>query len=120
MTTEPLSGPEETWERVVGSPPPEMTSASRRITASLMHQIWPRPHLTMRERRLVTITAILMSVGGNPLRTHLEAALDSGDLTEEDFEELGLHLSMYGGWPRGNILREALKSVQNDRRGSEH
>jgi 4-carboxymuconolactone decarboxylase len=112
MTAEQSGSPEETWERVVGSPPPELTSASRRITAGLMHEIWPRPNLSMRERRLVTITAILMSVGGTPLRTHLKAALDAGDLTAEDLEELGLHLSMYGGWPRGNVLREALTSVQ--------
>ena len=64
----------------------------------LFAEVWARPGLGNRERRLITLT-ILISLGNElPLRMHLSAAMKSGDLTDAEIDEVILHVAHYAGW----------------------
>ena len=61
-------------------------------------EIWSRPGLTTRDRRLVSLTCTALAPGP-ALAIHVEAALKSGDLDVEAVEEWIIHLAHYAGWP---------------------
>ena len=81
-------------------------------TDHLMGQIWARPGLARRDRRLVTLTIAAVTGQRDPLANHLHAALQSGDLSADELHEWVVHLAHYGGWPAGTtayaLLRELL------------
>lgn len=60
--------------------------------------VWARPELDPRTRRVITITAI--AVLGRPtlLRTHIRAALAQG-FTRAEVMEIFVHLIAYAGFP---------------------
>ncbi|MFG2894478.1 carboxymuconolactone decarboxylase family protein [Streptomyces sp. NPDC048248] len=62
--------------------------------------LWDRPGLSRRERRLVTL-AVLAALGQDrphaPL--HIKAALESGDLSETELRETAVQIAYYAGWP---------------------
>ncbi|WP_019546641.1 carboxymuconolactone decarboxylase family protein [Streptomyces sulphureus] len=62
--------------------------------------VWDRPGLSRRERRLVTL-AVLAALGQERLHAplHIKAALDSGDLTEAELRETAVQIAYYAGWP---------------------
>ena len=71
--------------------------------------LWNRPQLTSRERRILTIGVIASSAGEGPLRTHLRGALNSGDLTPADLDELVTHFAFYAGMPRASGLNRVVQ-----------
>jgi 4-carboxymuconolactone decarboxylase len=72
----------------------------------LYGEIWTRPTLSRRERRLVSICC---AAGvDQDLDAHLYAALRSGDLTFEELQEVVLHVAVYLGWLIGAKLDRAL------------
>jgi alkylhydroperoxidase/carboxymuconolactone decarboxylase family protein YurZ len=103
----------ETWRKVLGSePPPPGTSAFLDMsTDHLFGEVWSRGGLTMRERRLVTLTVMAMLGNPMPMELHVRAALESGDLTASDIEEFVIHLAHYGGQPVGTGIFVALAAV---------
>lgn len=60
--------------------------------------VWDRPHLDYRTRRIVTITTI--AVLGRPtlLRTHIRGALAQG-MTRAEILEIFVHMIAYAGFP---------------------
>src|SRR5436305_1730340 len=70
-------------------------------------QVWPRPGLTRRERRIITVAACAVDDSPTPLRTHVAAAVHSGDITKEEMDEIVLQFSAYYGFPKGEALRDA-------------
>ena len=85
-------------------PPPGGAPGSPGSFIDLTHKLlfgdlWQRPHLTLRERRLVTLTAMAARGHDDCTVQHVTAALRSGDVTEADFEELIIQLAFYLGWP---------------------
>lgn len=72
------------WREVMQAEPPPMIDPYTEVTTDhLMGRIWTRPGLTRRDRRLVTLTIAAVSGQGGPLRNHLRASLESGDLSPE-------------------------------------
>jgi 4-carboxymuconolactone decarboxylase len=64
-------------------------------------QIYPRPHLTLKERQLVTVAALAALGNARPqLKFHLAGALNAG-ATSTELVELMLHLVVYAGFPAG-------------------
>ncbi|HVM98208.1 MAG TPA: carboxymuconolactone decarboxylase family protein, partial [Candidatus Acidoferrales bacterium] len=88
----------EKFTEVMGFTPPEVEDPF--FDATLEHlfpNVWGRGELSRRERRLITLT-ILMSLGHEgTLRLHLNAATQSGDLSDKDVDELILHVTHYAG-----------------------
>lgn len=74
-------------------------------------ELWNRPGLSRRDRRLISLTICAMSAQGMAMGAHVAAALSSGDLTLEELDEWVLQLSFYGGWPVGSSAYAALRTA---------
>jgi 4-carboxymuconolactone decarboxylase len=71
------------------------------ITAGVWGSVWSRPHLTLRERSLVTV-ALLAALGQEEeLALHIRATRNTG-ASEQDICEVLLHVAAYAGVPRAN------------------
>ncbi len=82
------------------------------VLRTVFAELWTRPGLTRKERRLITLTAVAASANQTAIDTHLKAALDTGDLTVDEVKELTLHFAYYAGFPRSTGLTMALKAYQ--------
>jgi 4-carboxymuconolactone decarboxylase len=71
-------------------------------------EMWLRPGLGMRERRLITVTCVAFQDAQYPIMSHVYAALRSGDLTVDEMNELALHFAAYYGWPKGAYLSQVI------------
>ena len=74
-------------------------------------EVWCRPGLDMRARRLVTVAAVGAADTAVPIRSHVHAALNSGDLTYDEMQELVLQFAAYLGWPKASILEQRVREV---------
>ena len=71
--------------------------------------VWTRPGLPVRERRLVTIPCVSAAVDQAAMDEQVHDALASGDLTVEQLNELTLHFAVYCGWPRASALEMTVR-----------
>lgn len=65
----------------------------------LFGDIWSRPVLDTRERRLLTIGVIAALGKDDLMELQLSSALARGELTPEQLRESIVHLAHYAGWP---------------------
>ena len=66
----------------------------------LFAQIWTRPGLTIKERRLISLS-VASAVGSTEgFAAHLRGGLESGDLTEAELWEWLIHFTQYAGYPK--------------------
>ena len=101
----------QTPQQGVGAPPGSYPDLANSI---LMGDIWQRPGLTMRERRLVVL-ALLASYGRTePMEYHLRGGLRSGDLDAESLDALVVQIAFYGGWAMSSTLNDAVQKALAD------
>jgi 4-carboxymuconolactone decarboxylase len=82
----------------------------------LFGAIWTREALDVRDRRMLTI-GVLATLGQAPLlEIQFGAALERGELTEEQVRELVLHLAHYIGWPLSTGVNAAAEKIIAQRR----
>lgn len=60
--------------------------------------VWDRPHLDYRTRRIITITTIATLGRPTLLRTHIRGALAQG-FTRPEITEIFIHMVPYAGFP---------------------
>jgi len=79
----------------------------------LFGEVWSNEKLSIRDRRLVVL-GILGALGdGDNLGIHMSQALQRGDLTAEEIDEVVIQITHYAGWPRGTVaLGAAGKAAQ--------
>lgn len=98
--------------------PPDLSAEEEARLEHLFGQVWSRPGLGRRERRLVTITCAAFAVTPQPLIEHSYAALKTGDLTMDELLEVVLHFAVYCGWPKASNLemyvRQSWARVQEE------
>ncbi len=77
----------------------------------LFGEIWTRPGLALRDRRLLTIGAL--SALGLPhlLDIQFTAAFEREELTDVEARELVVHLAHYVGWPLSTGLNESVEKI---------
>lgn len=75
----------------------------------LFADIWTRPGLSMRDRRLLLLGLLAGQNLDDVLSLQIPAALDNGELTPAELREIAIFLTHYIGWPIGSKL-----SVQID------
>ena len=81
----------------------------------LFAEVWARPGLGIRERRIITLT-ILMCLGNEmTLRLHFGAAMKSGDLSDTEIDEMILHLAHYAGWPPAAVASQVIRQLRAER-----
>jgi alkylhydroperoxidase/carboxymuconolactone decarboxylase family protein YurZ len=75
-----------------------------------MRELWIRPGLDRKWRRLVTVSALAVLDRPRELRTHISGALKDG-CTETEIAEALLHIAFYAGIPAGVDAMAALLDV---------
>jgi alkylhydroperoxidase/carboxymuconolactone decarboxylase family protein YurZ len=72
----------------------------------LFADVWARPGLSIRDRRLVTIGVTAMLGRADLIELQIAGALENGELDETQIGELVLHLAHYAGWPNAVAVSE--------------
>jgi 4-carboxymuconolactone decarboxylase len=72
-------------------------------------EVWSRPGLSLRERELVVIGA-LMAVKADGIASHMKRAHHLG-ITHEEIKEVILQLTIYLGMPKGLFAMKKLKEI---------
>ncbi|MDF2681097.1 MAG: gamma-carboxymuconolactone decarboxylase subunit [Brevibacillus sp.] len=79
----------------------------------LFGDVWRREELSLRERSLITVAALVAGEHTNQLKYHLGLAKENG-ITDEELVEVITHLSFYVGWPRAaSALDVAIQQHNN-------
>jgi 4-carboxymuconolactone decarboxylase len=77
----------------------------------LFADIWSRPGLSDRDRRLLLIGMLAGQGAQDVLTIQVPAAYQSGDLDEEALREIVIFLSHYAGWPVGARLNSLVEET---------
>lgn len=89
------------------------------VTADhLFANIWTRPGLTIRDRRLLLLGALTAQGAPDIAKIQIEAALKNEELDEQQLREIALFLCHYVGWPLGSKLDNAVGSVLQRRKAA--
>jgi len=100
-----------------GDPPPPIDPyTGQGVLDTVFGELWTRPGLTRKERRLITLACVGAASSRTAIDAHLRGALDSGDLTVEEMQEFILHFAFYAGWPRAATVEAAFTAYQADAR----
>jgi len=77
----------------------------------LFADIWSRPGLTDRDRRLLLIGAMAAAGATDVLGIQVPAAFRNGELDEDALREIVIFLSHYAGWPVGARLNTLVEET---------
>jgi 4-carboxymuconolactone decarboxylase len=80
------------------------------ITRYAWGEIWTRPGLDVRTRRILVLGTLIALGRFEEFRMHARAALNEGGFSEEDLKEIILQQAIYCGVPAANTAFEALRS----------
>ena len=81
------------------------------ITRYCWHEIWNRKGLDRPVRRMLVIAMTLANGRWEEFRLHVRAALESGDLTQDDLKEVLLQAAIYCGVPAANTAFKEARDV---------
>ena len=84
------------------------------ITRYAWGEIWTRPGLDLRSRRLLVIGTLLALGRFDELRMHVRAALEEGGLSADEIKEVVLQQAIYCGVPAANTAFEVLREVMGE------
>jgi len=110
----------EKMEQVYGFDMTDGTGDFFRYTADhLFAEIWERPGLTDRDRRLLLIGMLAGQGAADVLGIQVPAAHAAGELDDEALREIVVFLSHYAGWPQGarlnSIVEETIAKARRHR-----
>ena len=94
------------------APPPLSPYLDKGVVDSVFGELWDRAGLSRRERRFITLACVGGAAVEEPINQHVFAALASGDVTREEFQEFVLHLrtTRAGRGRRRSSLRTTRRS----------
>lgn len=94
------------YEHIMTTPSPDPTSAyiDVGVIGFVFGEMWRRGVLTARDRRWITLSCLGFTGSPYPIETHVWAALNSGDINPEEFDEFVLHFATQLGWPKASVL----------------
>ncbi len=79
----------------------------------LFANIWSRPGLSMRDRRIMVLTVVTALGSSDLTETQVNAAFVNGELSEEELREIAIFLTHYLGFPLGSRLEGVITAVVN-------
>jgi 4-carboxymuconolactone decarboxylase len=82
----------------------------------LFGSIWTRPGLSMRDKRLMTLSVVTALGLQDLLEVQLNAALRNEELTEDELREMAIFLTHYVGFPLGSGLNGVIERVTAKRK----
>jgi|SRR5690349_13795204 len=82
----------------------------------LFGTIWTRPGLSMRDKRIMTLTAVA-ALGNDALaEIQANAALHNDEMTGDELKEMAVFLTQYLGFPLGSKFDGAVSKVVKKRK----
>jgi 4-carboxymuconolactone decarboxylase len=81
------------------------------ITRYAWGEIWTRPGLDERSRRVLVLGTLIALGRFDEFRMHARAAMTEGGFSENDLKEIVLQQAVYCGVPAANSAFEALRNV---------
>ena len=81
------------------------------ITRYAWGEIWTRPGLDERSRRILVLGTLIALGRFDEFRMHARAAMKEGGFSEGDLKEIVLQQAVYCGVPAANSAFEALRDV---------
>ena len=103
---------DEWVDRALATLTPFNADFQEMITRFAWNEIWNRPGMSHRERRLIVIAQTVAMGRWDEFKLHAGAALRSGDLSADDLKELLLQTAVYCGVPTANhAFKEAREIV---------
>jgi 4-carboxymuconolactone decarboxylase len=81
------------------------------ITRYAWDEIWNRPGLPHKTRRMIVIGQMVALGRWDEFQLHVRAALQSGDLTQDDVKEVLLQSTIYCGVPAANTAFKEAREV---------
>ncbi len=95
-------------DRAVAATTPFTADFQALITRYAWGEIWTRPGLDERSRRILVIGTMVALGRWDELRMHVRAALTEGGVTADDVKEILLQQAIYCGVPAAHhAMREA-------------
>ncbi|MDG5483033.1 carboxymuconolactone decarboxylase family protein [Mycolicibacterium gadium] len=82
----------------------------------LFGTIWTRPGLSMRDKRIMTLTVVTAVGNADLAEIQANAALANGEMTETELKEMAIFLTHYLGFPLGSKLDGVVSSVIKKRK----
>ena len=82
----------------------------------LFANIWTRPGLSMREKRMMTLTVVTAVGNADLAEIQANAALANGELTVDELKEMAVFLTHYLGFPLGSKLDGVVSKVAKQRK----
>ena len=94
---------------------PALPESFRRMSMEhLFGDVWTRPGLELQQRSMITVATLAALGRDAQLRLHLHGALNLG-LTQQQLEEMFVHIAHYAGWPAAVSALETLAGVIAER-----
>lgn len=90
------------------TPPRDNPYQGAGILNFVFGEMWQRPGLGMKERRLLTVACVAFQDADIPILSHVYAALKSGDISFDEMDELALHFAAYYGWAKAFRLNQVI------------
>ena len=81
------------------------------ITRYAWGEIWTRPGLDERSRRILVLGTLIALGRFDEFRMHARAAMNEGGFTENDLKEIVLQQAIYCGVPAANTAFEVVREV---------
>lgn len=106
----------QTMDKVYGTGladvmPEERNPALTMTVDHLFGEVWNRPGLSLRDRRLVVLGATAMLGRADLIEVQVRGALINGELTESELDEIVLQLHYYAGWGNGTAVQAGVNAA---------
>jgi len=82
----------------------------------LFGTIWNRPGLSMRDKRIMTLTAVAALGNSDLAEIQANAAMHNDELTGDELKEMAVFVTQYLGFPLGSKFDGAVSKVVKKRK----
>jgi 4-carboxymuconolactone decarboxylase len=82
----------------------------------LFAKVWTRPGLSMRDKRLMTLSVVTALGLQDLAEIQVNAALQNGELDEQELREMAIFITHYVGFPLGSGFNNVVERVIGKRR----
>ena len=107
----------EKMNEVYGWEMPDMPGDYFALTADhLFGTIWSRPGLSMRDKRIMTLTVVTALGISDLAEIQANAALANEEISEDELKEMAIFLTHYLGFPLGSKLDGVVTKVIKNRK----
>jgi len=105
---------EEWVERSLAARTPFNADFQAMITRYAWHEIWGRPGLDARTRRLLVLAMTVALGRWEEFRLHVRAGLQQGGFTEDELKEVLMQAAIYAGVPAANTAFSEAAAVMRE------